>query len=72
MGGLDGLGGRMGGQETTSGDWDGLSGGFSSPFAKVRVAGSNTVVRSVVRSIRRPLHFAETQVTRYPVQPNIS
>ena len=30
MGGLDGLGGRIGGQETTSGDWDGLSGRFSS------------------------------------------
>ena len=26
MGGLDGLGGRIGGQETTSADWDGLGG----------------------------------------------
>jgi hypothetical protein len=32
MGGVDGLGGRVGGRETTSADWDGLSGGFSSRF----------------------------------------
>ena len=32
MGGLDGLGGRAGGQETTSGDWDGLGGREPQPF----------------------------------------
>jgi hypothetical protein len=48
IGGLDGLGGRAGGQETTSGDWDGLGGREPQPFfAKVRVAGSNPVVRSL-------------------------
>gem|GEM_PF-3942988 len=48
MGGLDGLGGRAGGEETTSGHWDGLGGREPQPFfAKVRVAGSNPVVRSI-------------------------
>ncbi len=46
MGGLDGLGGRMGGQEPMSGDWDGLSGGFSS-----RCQGEGRGFES-----RRPLH----------------
>jgi hypothetical protein len=46
MGGLDGLGGRVGGQETTSGDWADQAEG-SLHVAKVRVAGSNPVVRSL-------------------------
>ena len=47
VGGLDGLGGRMGGQETTSGDWTDQTDGNHN-LAKVRVAGSNPVVRSIV------------------------
>ena len=46
MGGLDGLGGRTGGQETTSGDWTDQTDGNHN-LAKVRVAGSNPVVRSI-------------------------
>jgi hypothetical protein len=49
MGGLGGLGGRIDGQETTSGDWDGLGGRFSS-----RCQGEGRGFES-----RRPLHFAE-------------
>ena len=51
MGGLGGLGGRTGGQETTSGDWDGLSGGFSS-----RCQGEGRGFES-----RRPLHIRPAQ-----------
>ena len=47
MGGLDGLGGRAGGQETTSGDWDRLGGRFSS-----RCQGEGRGFES-----RRPLHM---------------
>jgi hypothetical protein len=46
MGGLDGPGGRMGGQETTSAVWTEQADG-SLHVAKVRVAGSNPVVRSI-------------------------
>ena len=45
MGGLDGLGGRIGGEETTSAGCTGWADG-SLHVAKVRVAGSNPVVRS--------------------------
>ena len=60
MGGLDGLGGRAGGQETTSGTGTD-SADVNHNLAKVRVAGSNPVVRSVVRSISGLLsgHFLE-------------
>jgi hypothetical protein len=51
-----------GGHETTSGDWDGLGGRERQPFAKVRVAGSNPVVRAISRR----------QVTKYPVQADIT
>ena len=45
IGGLDGLDERIGGQETTSRDWTDSTDG-SLHVAKVRVAGSNPVVRS--------------------------
>ena len=51
LGGLDGPGGRTGGQETTPGDWDGLAGRFSS-----RCQGEGRGFES-----RRPLHFAEAR-----------
>ena len=51
MGGLDGLGGRIGGQDTTSGDWTDPADEYLH-VAKVRVAGSNPVVRSLYRAVR--------------------
>ncbi len=45
LGGLDGPDGRIGGQDTTSRDWTEQTDG-SLHVAKVRVAGSNPVVRS--------------------------
>jgi hypothetical protein len=51
MGGLDGLGGRAGGQESTSGDWDGLGGGEPQPCQ-----GEGRGFES-----RRPLHIRPAQ-----------
>jgi hypothetical protein len=64
MGGLDGLGGRAGGRETTSGDWDGIGGREPQPCQGEGRGFESRRPLSVKNLLSRYLHVLETTSRR--------